>query len=130
MKLKGYHNCCEQWAIEKGTCKRIRLNKVVPFIENTNPILINHELISWKGKDNPEVKIDFQYKNCDISFPGIVCSITNPHNLPYRLLDGSHRMTKMVLETNVKESYFYVLEPEIFYSLLEDVPADVRAIFN
>lgn len=126
MKLKGYHNCCNDWAVEKGTSKRLRVNKLVPFLENIKPQLIKHKLISWKGKDNPSNKIDFKYLNCDISLPGVICSAINPHHLPYRMIDGARRMAKMTLETEITESYFYVIEPDIFYSLLEDYPEHLR----
>lgn len=129
MKLKGYHNCCNDWAVEEGISKRLRVNKLVPFFENSRPQLIKHELISWKGKDNPSNKIDFKYSTCDISLPGVICHTINPHHLPYRMIDGAHRMAKMFIETDIIESYFYVIEPDIFYSLLEDYPENLRNLF-
>lgn len=128
MKLKGYHNCCDEWAVEEGTFKRLRINKLAPFLEIIKPELIKHELISWKGKDKPSNKIDFKYSFCDISVPGILCSTINPHNLPYRMIDGAHRMAKMFMETNIVESYFYVIKSDIFYSLLEDYPENLRTL--
>jgi hypothetical protein len=130
MKLKGEHTCCEEWALEEGTCKRLRLRKLEPLIENMEPILIKHELISWKGKDDPTTKVSYKYETCDISSPGIVCEVKNLHNLQYRLLDGSHRMAKMTLETDITESYFYVIPPEDFYSLLEDRSGIARNVFS
>ena len=42
--------------------------------------------------------------------PGIVAfSAPNPYNNKYRMIDGKHRMHKLVSE-NVKESEFYVLD--------------------
>ena len=120
MILKGHHTCCNEWAIVEGTFKRLRLGRLIKFLKDENLNIINHELISWKGKDNPKIRIDQRYYECDISFPGIICPIINPHNLFYRMVDGSHRMAKMILETSIKESYFYVIDPEIFCSLLED----------
>jgi hypothetical protein len=130
MKLKGYHRCCDQWAVEEGTSKRLLVNKLVPFLENSKPKLIKHELISWKGKNDPSTKMDSKYLVCDISFPGVICPTINPHHLPYRMIDGSHRMAKMTLETEIIESYFYVIEPDIFYSLLEDYPQNLRNIMT
>ncbi len=130
MKLKGEHTCYDEWALEEGTYKRLRLRKLEPLIENMKPILIKHELISWKGKDTPSIKFGIKYEICDISYPGIVCEVSNLHNLKYRMLDGSHRMAKMTLETDITESYFYVIPPEDFYSLLEDRSGIARNVFS
>lgn len=130
MKLRGEHTCCDEWALEEGTCKKLRLRKLEPLLENIEPTLIKHELISWKGKDKPSNKINYKYQVCDVSCAGIVCEVKNLHNLKYRLIDGSHRMAKMTLETDIRESYFYVIPPEEFYSLLENCPRENRNVFT
>jgi len=130
MSLKGEHTCYYEWAVQEETFKRLRLRKLKPIIENLQPVLIKHEYISWKGKDNPQDKIDGKYKKCDISIPGIVSPVKNYHNCLYRMIDGSHRMAKMILETDISESYFYVITPEIFYSLLEDCPENRKHVIE
>ena len=48
---------------------------------------------------------DIGFKNCDISFPGIIATDSkNPCNFKYRMLDGSHRMLKM-WDNNIHESF-------------------------
>ena len=51
-----------------------------------------------------------RYFRCDINYPPILCIHTpNPFNKKYRLLDGKHRMEKMLAQHRFK-SRFYVLE--------------------
>jgi hypothetical protein len=68
MSLKGEHTCYYEWEIQEKTFKRLRLRKLKPIIENSQPVLIKHEYISWKGKDNPQDKIDAKYKNATYLF--------------------------------------------------------------
>jgi hypothetical protein len=71
--------------------------------------------------DDPSAKLDNRYIKCDISYPGIVVEdAPNPFSKKYRMIDGSHRMAKMLLETLIRESYFYVLTEKEFYSLLKN----------
>ena len=50
------------------------------------------------------------YKRVDPSIPGIIAfNAPNPYNDKYRMLDGKHRIHKLVSQ-NVKESQFYVLD--------------------
>ena len=52
-----------------------------------------------------------RYHNCDIKFPGIVVEASNPSNKKYRLLDGKHRIRKMI-DKCIDQSLFYVLNLE------------------
>ena len=74
--------------------------------------------IAWKGMHLPiEQRRDkcicchgVRYHNCDINYPPILCIHTpNPFNKKYRLLDGKHRMEKMLAQHRFR-SRFYVLE--------------------
>ena len=118
--LKGTHSCVGQWQLTEGVDQYVEVKDTIPYLLNRDPIMISHDQIAWKCMDNPSAKLDNRYIQCDISYPGIVAeSVINPFNKKYRMVDGSHRMTKMLLETNIRESLFYVISPFEFYSLLK-----------
>ena len=85
--------------------------------------------ICWASSENPERKkfgpgktIKQRYKDADLSFSPIVADgVVNPCNRRYRMIDGSHRMAKMVLDFNQEAADFFIISKEMFYSLLEDV---------
>jgi hypothetical protein len=66
---------------------------------------IDFSLIAWKGKN---LKLNqrgsnciccngLRYEKCNTKFPGIlVKGGPNPFNLPYRLVDGKHRIEKLI----------------------------------
>ena len=58
--------------------------------------LIKFDEISWKGKNIHHKLDEKRYKECDIKYPCILTEGKNPHNCKYRMIDGKHRMTKMV----------------------------------
>jgi hypothetical protein len=84
--------------------------------------------ICWASCENPERKkfgpgkmIKQRYKDADLSFPPIVADgVMNPCNRKYRMIDGSHRMAKMVLDFNQEAAEFFIISKDMFYSLLED----------
>jgi hypothetical protein len=85
--------------------------------------------ICWASSQNPERKkfgpgntIKQRYKDADLSFPPIVADgVENPCERRYRMIDGSHRMAKMILDYNLEGAEFFVISNKLFYSLLEDV---------
>ena len=74
--------------------------------------------IAWKGKHKPSlVKQDIRYRHADPYIPGILAfNAPNPYNDKYRMIDGNHRIHKLVFE-NIEESEFYVLDFEKLMSL-------------
>jgi hypothetical protein len=81
---------------------------------NKEPIYIDHNLISFKYKNNKFTYIDYKYTICNIKYPNILCNIPNPHNLEYRMIFGDYRMLKIMSETNIKKSLFYIISPANF----------------
>jgi hypothetical protein len=85
--------------------------------------------ICWTSSNHPERKkfgprkmIKQRYKDADLSFPPIVADgAPNPCDKRYRMIDGSHRMAKMILDYNLEAAEFFVISNKLFYSLLEDV---------
>jgi hypothetical protein len=122
--ITDIHHCTESrfgnWKVELND-KYLPIQNIWHLLTNRDPLLISHCDIAWKGMNYPEQKISNRYYSCDISFPGIVAEdILNPYNKPYRLIDGSHRMARMTLETDIRESFFYVITADEFYDHLED----------
>jgi len=118
-KLKGWHECVEQWRVYPEKDSYLKVEDVGPYLKV--PTLLQHSDVSWKYMEHPHAKMGRRYIKCDYTFPGIVAlDVTNPHNRKYRMIDGSHRMAKMVRETDITESYFYIITSEQFFSLLRD----------
>jgi hypothetical protein len=119
--LKGNHVCIKEWQLTKGVDQYLEVRDTIPYLLDRESILISHDQIAWKCMDDPSAKLDNRYIKCDISYPGIVVEdAPNPFSKKYRMIDGSHRMAKMLLETLIRESYFYVLTEKEFYSLLKN----------
>ena len=109
--------CTGQWRIFADRDGYVELEDIKPFLLDRDPVLISHDDIAWWFMDEPERKIDERYQSCNIRIPGIVAvDAVNPYNKKYRMVDGSHRMAKMLLETKIRESLFYVISKEELYS--------------
>ena len=79
--------------------------------------VVNFSDIAWKGKDK---SLDDRrenciccggkrYTNCDPSFPGILIKdCPNPFGLPYRLVDGKHRVERLIARGQ-KKSLFNII---------------------
>lgn len=123
--LSGSHACTQSlygdW----------RLTERSPFLEEEIIIMqeIKHLLtddklktvkfleIAWKGMHFPvDERRDKciccggrRYFSCNTNYPPVLCIHTsNPYNKKYRMIDGKHRMEKMVAQGLVS-SKFYVL---------------------
>lgn len=90
------------------------------FLLHTPPVEISLDIISWKCKDNIELK---DYKMVDTDIPVMVVeTYMNPHKLQYRTIDGSHRLCKLkskkiekVWAIIISEEYFY--EAVMFFNI-------------
>jgi len=86
-----------------------------PFLKNKK--LVNFKDIGWKGKDLKfNLDID-RYNAADIGYPCILTEVENPYNCKYRMIDGKHRITKMI-KMGMTESLFYIVDFNIFFKLL------------
>lgn len=120
--LDGTHSCTKEWRVYDNKDSYLSISDLQPIIDTREPELLSHKDIGWKCMYDPYFKIDERYLLADIMCPGIVAiDVTNPYNKPYRMVDGSHRMAKMKLETNFNASFFYVITPAEFYMFLRDV---------
>lgn len=121
--LKGWHCCTGEWEVN-GKSFELEIRGTIPFLEEREPQIIKHNQIGWRINYNPstEDKEDFnRYSQCDINYPGIlVYGAPNPMGRPYRMIDGKHRLCKIMKTTNKWESAFYVLSKEEFYAIISD----------
>ena len=126
--VTGHHPCnirqaneevpeIEDWRVIFANINEYHYIEVVdllPLLASREPITLPHEQICWRGQDDNFLCIKKQtkkYEDCDISFPGLVAeSVPNPKDLPYRMIDGCHRMAKMKWEhPEITESPFLVI---------------------
>tara|TARA_Y100001951_G_scaffold30737_1_gene24043 strand:+ start:1094 stop:1474 length:381 start_codon:yes stop_codon:yes gene_type:complete len=122
--LTGTHSCnvddiYGDWRIDNKNYI-LFLETVRPHLINCKKEIIKFDMIGWKGKN-----IDFQlskerYNNCNIKIPGIITEGQNPYQLKYRMIDGKHRISKMI-DIGLKENYFYILDYTTFIKLLQPI---------
>ena len=79
--------------------------------------------IAWRGKHNfPYFTEELQterYKNCNTKYPGIISyNAPNPYDNKYRMIDGRHRIIKLLRE-GVTESLYYTLNFNDIKHLIE-----------
>jgi len=118
------------WRIDKyrnGDQFLVRLDSYIPFLEEQNLNTIPFEQIAWKGKNFHWSRRGKyccccggeRYYKCDPSIPGIILKgAPNPYNLPYRMVDGKHRIEKLITK-NVTESTFYVIDYRTWFETLK-----------
>jgi len=122
--LTGTHSCRTKWSVSERD-QYIDLEDLLPLINSREPVLVPHIDIAWKCMDDPDMKIHggygLRYKRADIHCPGIIADgVTNPFGKRYRMVDGSHRITKITQETDWTQSYFYIISKDEFHSYLKD----------
>tara|TARA_R110000822_G_scaffold27995_8_gene83143 strand:- start:5630 stop:6004 length:375 start_codon:yes stop_codon:yes gene_type:complete len=115
---ESYHICCDNWKIYSDRDSYINVREAGFLLKDRLPVLVSHSDIGWKGME-PFQKYDQRYLEADYSLPGILAlDVKNPYNRKYRMVDGGHRIAKMVAETGITESYYYILTKAEFYQLL------------
>ena len=120
-KLTGSHACTlsvyGDWRLSPQESK-LYLKHIEHLLTDDRLQDVLFDDIAWKGMHLPiEQRRDkciccngVRYFRCDINYPPILCIHTpNPFNKKYRLLDGKHRIEKMLAQHKIK-SRFYVLE--------------------
>ncbi len=96
------------WRIDNKKAE-LDLVDIVHLINQNEVYTLDHEDIAW-GASRRDSKKSFRYQKCDISFPCIVArDAPNPYGKKYRLIDGHHRMSKM-MDMGITKSNFYILE--------------------
>tara|TARA_B100000287_G_scaffold247614_1_gene232763 strand:+ start:61 stop:483 length:423 start_codon:yes stop_codon:yes gene_type:complete len=61
-----------------------------------------------------------RYRKCNTNFPGILVKGFNPHGLKYRMIDGKHRITKLI-NAGITESKFRIVDKQEFLNNLSPI---------
>ncbi len=126
MMLKGKHSAklCPlsgDWRYDdqenNGYILRLYMRDITHLLSDDRLMLIDHNDIAYKGFNLDEslkgencVCCDGErFKECDTSFPGILMKGQNTFNKPYRMIDGKHRLFKLIYN-GINKSSFYILE--------------------
>ena len=122
MTLTGRHTCkvtaaYGDWRIHEVSMGQDVYIDLVKLVLPKEPTILTLDSVAWKGKhlpdkftgDNCVCCQGDRYRDCDTSYPGIVVEgISNPYQLPYRLIDGKHRVQK-ILDSGATSAPFYLL---------------------
>jgi hypothetical protein len=76
-------------------------------IYKITPELISFSQISYKKLVDLDRELP-RYKLANTKYPMIVSQLPNPNGLPYRLIDGRHRLDKLLLN-GINSAFFYVI---------------------
>tara|TARA_Y100001963_G_scaffold143625_1_gene214735 strand:- start:77 stop:1060 length:984 start_codon:yes stop_codon:yes gene_type:complete len=122
--LSGGHICDNKdygdWRIREKSDENsfLNLTEIEYLLTNDKIETISFDDIAWKGRDFPNkyrklrcICCDgLRYRKCDVKYPGIlVKDAPNPYDLRYRMIDGKHRIEKLLNE-GYKKWKFYVIE--------------------
>ena len=104
------------WRLEGKERCTIELKDLLLSDDKLKVVLLDE--IAWKGKNHfPEKSGDNcyccggkKYMNCDVKYPLIIAeNAPNPFNDKYRMIDGRHRMQKLLLNGHT-EGLCYVFD--------------------
>lgn len=115
--------------------KFIYLKDLIPLLEKKEPTALKNSDINWMGfytqdlKNRIEQKVGNRkrFEKCDVNIPGIV--VEDPEKREqclendkkkYRMIDGTHRMAKLIL-SNIPTSIQYVITKEEYESFFRDI---------
>jgi len=102
------HIMTGEWKLDNTPNMFIDVLQVIPYIQvkQIQPTVIDIADISHKELDSIDTT-EARYITANINYPAIVVEgMQNPHNKPYRMIDGRHRLLKQI---NNKTINAYVL---------------------
>ena len=107
------------WKFEEYESKTLDLGYIYDNMLTDDRLqTIKLKEIAWRGKhhfpynvgENCKCCRGEAYRNCDPSIPGIIAyNCPNPYDNKYRMLDGRHRIMRLLFEGKTK-SKFYVFD--------------------
>ena len=121
-KVHQYHKATANedgnWEIDGREFCLIDLKELAKLLNDDRLDIVQLKEIAWKGKQNfPHQSGNecsccggIRYINCDTKYPPIIAyNAPNPFNNKYRMIDGRHRIQKLLLN-GLTESLFYVFD--------------------
>jgi len=125
MNFEGqYHDCTiseyGDWSIS-GIPTKIHLRNIQHLLTEDKLREVSFDEIAFKGKHFTNLRGPMclccdgaRYYSAKIKFPGILVEgMENPYELKYRMIDGKHRIEKMI-DHGKKSSIFYVIKLQNF----------------
>jgi len=97
---------------------RVKIKDLIPLISSQK--LVDFGEISFKGRDLPMTMRRMKcvccdgeyYKNSNIRYPCILVeNCPNPHKLKYRMVDGKHRIERMISLGKTEEIFNIITYP-------------------
>ena len=121
-KVHQYHKATANedgnWEIDGREFCLIDLKELAKLLNDDRLDIVQLEEIAWKGKQNfPHQSGNecsccggSRYISCDTKYPPIIAyNAPNPFNNKYRMIDGRHRIQKLLIN-GLTESLFYVFD--------------------
>lgn len=106
------HWFIDQWKIDSRVgyidCEKTLFNYIK--IYQLSPQLIDFCKISYKKLCDLD-RVLPRYSLANIKYPMIVSELPNPDNLEYRLIDGRHRIDKLI-QNGKNSAFFYIIPSE------------------
>jgi hypothetical protein len=103
------HWFTDEWRIDENVYS---INNGVLFnfikINALKPQRISFDEIAYKGNIDRDF---FRYQLANTNYPMIVSKMQNPYNKKYRLIDGRHRIHKL-MDSGEKDGLFYEIPKE------------------
>ena len=106
------------WEIDDKKFCLIDLKRLAKLLNDDRLDTVQLKDIAWKGKQNFPYQSGNEcpcckgkrYTNCDTKYPPIIAyNAPNPFNNKYRMIDGRHRIQKLLFD-GITQSLFYVFD--------------------
>ena len=114
-----YSDFYGNWEFENFKLKTLDLEYIYDCMLTDDRLkTVKHTEIAWRGKHHFPYNVGKDclccegqaYLKCDPSVPGIIAyNCPNPYDNKYRMLDGRHRIMRLIFK-GVTESKFYVFD--------------------
>ena len=111
-RSKNYQWGSGNWCITEDLEKihYLFLEDILHLLTKERLKSVSLKSIGWRDKHLfPEPWVTERYDLCDMRCPGIITDGPNPYDNKYRMVDGRHRIHKL-LSNGVKKSNYYVIE--------------------
>ena len=124
-KLSGYHGIKKNTKYGDVRFDDNEYKLPLDELKFKETLIVPHKDIFYYGYNYPANKVGNnciccngeRYRKCSINFPGILVKGFNPYGLKYRMIDGKHRLMKLI-NADIKESKFNIIDKQEFLDKL------------
>lgn len=115
------------WTLGGLSDRILLIKKIRPLLVDDKIQKIKLKEIAWRDKHHFPYRSGnncwccggIRYANCDVSYPGIIAyNAPNPYDNKYRMIDGRHRIMKLLFHGK-KYGLFYVFDFEELKPLVQ-----------